>query len=163
MAMNKTTGDNDLMEELERLDRWLDGTDEGERPLDVLRAGGMVIPDASTLDDEALHGKLWELLEGMACIGMIVESTDHLSDRKLYEYLVTDALLEETMLGSSGAWHISPVRDDDSDIYLRYYADDETRAEWQRDFDHVLPPKEPRPYDRDRLLPGQRIEEEADA
>jgi len=157
------TGESDLIAELERLDRFLDGSEEGERPLEVLRAGGLQIPDASTLDDEALHRTLWELLERMASIGVVVDSTDHLSDRKLYEFLVTEALLEETRLGDSGVWHISPVRDGDDDIYLRYYADDETRADWVRDFGSVLPPKEPRPFDRDRLLPQQRFEEEPDA
>jgi hypothetical protein len=53
----------------------------------------------------------------------------------------------------SGAWHISPVRDDDSETYLRYYADEETRERWAREFGCVLPPKEKLPYDRDRLLP----------
>jgi hypothetical protein len=37
---------------------------------------------------------------------------------------------------------------------LRYYADDEVRKDWAKDFpDSELPPHETPPYDRDRLLP----------
>lgn len=99
----------------------------------------------------------------MAAICMVVESTDHLSDRELYRWLVTDALCEETFLplpGSGGAWHTSPIggcSEEDNEIYLRYYADDDTRERWHRDFGETLPPKEKPPYDRDRLLPGQEV------
>lgn len=151
--------DDDPIAELERLDRFFDGEEEGERPIDVLRNNGLSIPDERELDDESLHAKLWEIINAMDAIGMILESTDHLSDRELYRYLVTDALREETVLptpGGGGAWHISPIggcSDEDNEIYLRYYADDDTRKRWQHDFGAALPPKEKPPYDRDRLLP----------
>jgi hypothetical protein len=161
--MKKTT--DDVIAELERIDDFFDGG-EGQRPLDALRAGGMVIPDETSLDDEALHQKLWELIAGMASIGMVLESTDHLSDRALYRYLVTDGLLEETPLFGLGMWHLSPIgggSEEDNEIYLRYYADDKTRARWKSEFGETLPPKEPLPFDRDRRLPSQTFEEEPDA
>ena len=149
----------DPIAELERLDRFFDGEEEGERPIDVLRNKGISIPDECDLDDESLHARLWEIIKAMDAVGMILESTDHLSDRELYRYLVTDALCEETILptpGSGGRWHISPIgggSEEDNEIYLRYYADDETREQWHRDFGATLPAKEPPPFDRDRLLP----------
>jgi hypothetical protein len=97
----------------------------------------------------------------MAELGMYLESTDHLSDRDLYRYLITDALREETVLlepGSGGGWHISPIggcSEEDNEIYLRYYADDQSREAWRGNSDDPLPPKEKLPFDRDRLLPGQ--------
>jgi hypothetical protein len=152
--------DHDPIEEIERLERFFDGEEEGERPIEVLRINGVSIPDERGLDDDSLHTKLWEIINAMAAVGMYVESTDHLSDRELYRYLVTDALREETILpthGSGGGWHISPIGDSDEDneIYLRYYADDETRTRWHRDFSSTLPVKEKPPFDRDRLLPVQ--------
>jgi hypothetical protein len=151
--------DDDPIAELERLDRFFDGEEEGERPIDVLRNKGVSIPDERHLDDVALHAKLWEIINAMDAVGMVLESTDHLSDRELYRYLVTDALLEETILptpGSGGRWHISPIgggSEEDNEIYLRYYAGDDMRKHWQRDFGGTLPPKEKPPFDRDRLLP----------
>lgn len=155
--------DHNAMAELERLDRFLGGEEDGHRPIDVLRRNGISIPDERELDDAALHAKLWEILHGMAAIAMVVESTDHLSDRELYRWLVTDGLCEETFLplpGTGGTCHTSPIggcSEEDNEIYLRYYADDEERERWQNDFGEALPPKEKAPYDRDRLLPGQEV------
>ena len=148
--------ETDVIAELERIDRFFDGEEAGDVPLEVLRARGVDIPAVPPEDAAALRAKLMEIIEGMFEIGIVVEQTDHLSDAELYRFLVDDALLEETMIstGGGGAWHISPVRDDDSETYLRYYADDETRERWHREFGCVLPPKEKLPYDRDRLLAG---------
>lgn len=151
--------ENDLIAELERMDRFFEGEEAGDIPLEVLRGRGIDIPGMPPGDEVALRAKLWELIEGMADIGMVLDDTDHLSDAELYRYLVDDALLVETMLSSDagGIWHISPVgggSEEDNEIYLRYYADDEDRERWHREFGDVLPPKETLPYDRDRLLPG---------
>jgi hypothetical protein len=148
--------EDDVIAELERIDRFFGGEEAGDVPLEVLRARGVDIPKEPPAEDGALRAKLMEIIEGLFEIGIVVEQTDHLSDAELYRFLVDDALLEETIIsiGGGGAWHISPVRDDDSEIYLRYYADDETRERWHREFGCVLPAKEALPYDRDRLLPG---------
>ncbi|HXH90532.1 MAG TPA: hypothetical protein VNN25_03050 [Thermoanaerobaculia bacterium] len=54
--------DHDPLAEIERLDRFFDGDEEGERPIDVLRASGVSIPDERDLDDATLHARLWELI-----------------------------------------------------------------------------------------------------
>lgn len=147
---------SNVAQELERLDQWLDGKKKGDIPLEVLRLRGMEIPeDDAALDDAALHAKLWEIIRAMAELGLILESTNHLSDRELYRYLVGDCLRKETLLSGGGYWHISPIggfSEEDIEIYLRYYADDETRATWDEDAE--MPPKERQPFDRDRFLPG---------
>jgi hypothetical protein len=152
-------GPDDLIAELERMDRFFAGEEAGDVPLEILRARGIDIPRVPPADAAALRAKLWELIEAMAGIGVLIESTDHLSDGELYRYLVEEALLEETVLSSSagGTWHISPIgggSEEDSAIYLRYYADDEERERWHREFGDPLPPKEKLPFDRDRFLPG---------
>jgi hypothetical protein len=146
----------DPIAELERLDAFLDGSEPGQRPIDALAARGVDVPDEATLDDSALHERLWIVIHAMAEIGMVLDSTDHLSDRELYRWLATDVLVEETFLSDdvNGAWHMSPIggfSEEDIAIYLRYYADDADR----RTMGNIdtLPPREKRPYDRDRFLP----------
>jgi hypothetical protein len=150
--------EDDLIAELERVDRFFEGEEAGEIPLEVLRERGMDIPAVPLDDAAALRAKLFEIIEAMYEIGIVVESTDHLSDAELYRFLVDDALLHETIISiAGGTWHISPIgsgSEEDNDIYLRYYADDDYREQWHRDFGDPLPPKEKLPYDRDRLLPG---------
>ena len=157
--------DDDIIEELERIDRFFDGTEPGEIPLEVFREAGMEIPDDdAALGDDALGAKLREIADAMFSFGMVIEDTDHLSDRELYRWLVGDALREETILTTDprSTWHLSPIggcSEEDIEVHLRYYADDEQRERWEREFGGPLPPKEPRPYDRDRFLPN--VEERA--
>ena len=154
--------DDEIMSHLERLDRFLSGEDEGEKPIDALGARGIEIPDDAALDDGVLHAKLWEIFEGMADLGIFIDSTDHLSDRELYRFLVNDALAQPEFFGEpNGICQISPIgggSEEDNEIYLRYYADDETREMWRRDFEMELPPKEKPPYDRERLLPNGELQ-----
>ena len=148
--------ERDVIEELERLDAFFDGTVAGEVPLEILRKRGIDLLDPSTLSDEEVHRKLWEVIGAMAPLGLYLDSTDHLSDRELYRFL-GEVLLEETMLSANpdSAWHLSPIgggSEEDNEIYLRYYADDDDRKQWMGD-GATIPPKEPLPFDRDRLLP----------
>jgi hypothetical protein len=83
-----------------------------------------------------------------------------LSDRELYQLLWGDGLHEDTkdmVMDESSACHIdllSGGSEEDNQPYLKYYADDEEREQWHRDYpedsipDHVDPP-----YDRDQYLP----------
>lgn len=149
---------------VEEFVRRLEASENPERaPLDVLRERGMEIPPATSLSEEAVAAKLTEVIEGMADLGIVLRSTDHLSDRELYRLLTTETLVEpmlpaegDALPGSFifidllGGWSAEDVQ-----TFLRYYADDETRAEWAKDDpDLVLPPRETPPYDRDRTLPG---------
>jgi hypothetical protein len=109
-----------------------------------------------------LLGDLWGLLERLADINVVVEMTDHLSDAELLEYL--QSTLDEPMVFPSHpdtVTHLEAGSSEDEGIYLRYYADDMTRAEWQRASPETpIPPKEKPPYDRDRLMPEPRRDRE---
>lgn len=129
------------------------------RPLDALLKAGFPLPPAAELDDASLRTKLWELIGELARRRLFLHSTDHLSDRELYIWLLTDALKEE-MMGFGlpfGNCHLDVLgsgSEEDVILQMRYYADDQERASWLKDFsDFPMPAKEPRPYDRDRLLP----------
>jgi len=118
----------------------------------------IVMTPPTELDDASLHAKLQEVLLVLAKIRCFLEHTDHLSDRELYTWLWTDALREETpdLSQLGGAWHMSPIGscdDKDMAIFLKYYASENERRQWQEECpSDALPPRCPLPYDRDRNL-----------
>lgn len=95
--------------------------------------------------------ELTNLIWNLADLSIYIDSVDHLSDRELYTELL-EFCDEPNMFfpGNKRAccgW--SPIGSgEDEDTYLRYYADDETRKRWVRDFKVILPPKEALPYPR---------------
>ncbi len=117
----------------------------------------MVPPDE--LDGAGLQTKLKEVLHALAAMRCFLHDTDHLSDRELYTWMWTDGLREETpdMAQLGGAWHTSPIgscTDEDTAIFLKYYASEKERRRWKKDFPNdVLPPRCPLPYHRGRTLP----------
>jgi hypothetical protein len=123
----------------------------------VQRGVGMVPP--AELDDTNLRAKLQEVLCALAAIRCFLQDTDHLSDRELYTWLWSDGLREETpdLSQLGGAWHTSPIgsgTDEDSNIFLKYYASEKERRRWKKEFPNdKLPLRCPLPYDRDRNLP----------
>jgi hypothetical protein len=49
---------------------------------------------------------------------------------------------------------VSSGSDEDNDVYLKFFADEDYRQRWAEQFpDHPIPPHVDPPYDRDRLLP----------
>lgn len=134
----------------------------------VLEEAGVGLPAPNSLDDAALHAKLWEVIEALAKRDTLLHHTDHLSDRQLYEHLWGDSLREETTImpaGSGWTCHldlISSGSEEDNQISLRYYDDEEHRERWAKDFpEDVIPPHEDLPHDRDRFLP-RGVREEPD-
>jgi hypothetical protein len=126
----------------------------------MLRNAGFDMPVPDDLDDGELTTRLWEVIERIASLGAYLLHTNHLSDRELYAYLYGDALREEAMLfpeDRNYAYMIDLTgsgSDEDNQIYFRYYADEEYRAQWAKDWpDDEMPPREEPPYARDLHLP----------
>lgn len=125
-----------------------------------LTDAGVGLPDPAALDDAELHVALWDVIRGLAVLRAYLHRTDHLSDRELYEYLWRDALREVNEMpppNSGWRYHLDPLggcSEEDVQLSLRYYDDEETRQHWARDFpeDHI-PAHEDPPFDRDRFLP----------
>lgn len=131
---------------------------------EILTRAGIEMPPAEPLDDEALTAKLWEIIHALAARNTYLERTDHLSNRELYKHLVEDSFHEITKDFSYPGMNchidiLGGCSDEDLQLNLRYYADEEERARWAADFpEDVIPPKEPLPYDRDRHFPKARYE-----
>lgn len=125
---------------------------------------GVGIPKPTELADEAIPTKLDEIVSTMASLGAYLLHTDHLSDRQLYEYLYDEGLREEAVLfpeNPSYAYMIDLTgsgSDEDNQIYLKYYADEEHRRQWAMDWpEDPMPEKAVARYDRDSRLPQSPI------
>ena len=128
--------------------------------LQQLERAGVSMPAPETLTDREVTAKLWEVINKLAQLRIFLEETDHLSDRELYTTLWSDELREETkdvLLDQDSACHyqmLSSGSDEDNQLYLKYYADENWRKDWQAEYpDDPMPDHEDPPYDRDRLLP----------
>jgi hypothetical protein len=143
---------------------WQHVVDYEEAPwttnLQQLEKAGVSLPPPDSLKDEELTAKLWEVIQKLALLHVFIEQTDHLSDRELYTHLWTDSLREETKempMAANSAYHIQILgsgSEEDNMLYLKYYADDAARQQWQEDFPgDPIPRHEVLPYDRDRALP----------
>ncbi len=127
---------------------------------DVLASKGISMPPARELDDAQVSAKLWEVIREMALFGHYLTSTDHLSDRELYELLWNETLRDPTSILPSDPYfccHIDLLggwSEEDTQIYLKYYAEQEERERWSEEWPEIpIPPHEDPPYDRDRHLP----------
>jgi hypothetical protein len=128
---------------------------------DALVKKGVQLPAPEQMDDPRLTATLWEVIRGMALFGAYLHSTDHLSDRELYHRLWAEILHEPTVLMPENpcfTQHIDIIgafSEEDIQLYLKYYADEEARQRWVEQFPaDIMPVHEAPPYDRDRHLPG---------
>ena len=127
---------------------------------DLLVKGGMTLPAPQEMEDTPLSEKLQQVINALALLGAYLENTDHLSDRELYTELWEDALREEAVVmpgDDNYACHIDLLgsgSEEDTHLYLKYYADEEHRRHWRTEFpDDEVPDHQQPPLDRDRNLP----------
>ena len=124
-----------------------------------LLAIGIQLPEPSSIADADLKGKLWEVLAGLNKLGVYLNHTDHLSDRELYAKLWNEILTAEVPqfdeFGSNHVTVLHPGDDADDRLYLKYFADEEWREHWLKDYPgYAMPPHEDPPFNRDILLPN---------
>lgn len=133
---------------------------EWQTPRAILGRHGYVPLAPSELDDRQLPGRLWELLYAAAARRFFFHATDHLSDHELYAELWERGLRDPAHPPGrnprGGCFHdfLGSWDEDDMRLWLRYYANDEQRAEFQKEWPRQpLPPKEKPPANRDWRLP----------
>ncbi|MFO7903388.1 MAG: hypothetical protein ACQESR_21820 [Planctomycetota bacterium] len=111
----------------------------------------LVLPHPDTVDDQQLHELLWRTIHRLHDECVLLELTDHLSDRELYCLLMRDILpAREKKIDVRGnylQWHCLD-KDEDPETWLRYYASPAERQRWLEETGGVLPPAEPPPYPR---------------
>ncbi|MEM9588694.1 MAG: hypothetical protein AAGA03_15540 [Planctomycetota bacterium] len=112
----------------------------------------LVIPAPETLDDADLRRTLWKTVDQLYTQRIVLQYTDHLSDRELYRLIYRDILPScEKKLhvpNHDFTWHCV----EDTDTWLRYYADPVERRRYQEDNQAELPPTEAPEFRRQ--LPG---------
>jgi hypothetical protein len=125
-----------------------------------LANAGLQVPPPEALSDEAIHQKLWEVINRMASLGAYLQNTNHLSDRELYSFLYREGLREEVVLFPENPSYMYGLdllgsgSEEDMQVYMRYFADEEYRQKWAADFpDFEIPLREQPPFDRDKDLP----------
>jgi len=132
-------------------------------PRKFLADCGFIVKAPEEVGDDELSGELWRVIWAMALLRLLLERTDHLSDRELYERLYEEELTEPTnfqpgepeapiyvtdLLGGYGP--------DEIRLLLTYYADrlEEDHVATLRDsLEGDIPQPRERPHDRDRFLP----------
>jgi len=137
--------------------------EEGEYApfFDRLIKAGVELPAPDELKtDGQVHEKLWEVIHSLQLMNVFISQTNHLSDRELYTELWSDTLREEMMVMPDvpnfhcGLDMMGSYGEEDMYLYLKYYADEERRQEWLKDFpDYEMPEHEDPKYDQDHLLP----------
>jgi hypothetical protein len=117
----------------------------------------LVLPPHDTLSDAQMQQWLDQTLRQLFDRNILLDFTGHLSDRQLYCLIARDILPERekkvAIANTYLHWQcIDPVVEEEN--WLRYYADDDERREWQLDTGLALPPMEELPFPR--ALPRRR-------
>lgn len=111
----------------------------------------LALPPPDTLDDERLHDALWETIQRLYDNRIVLDFTDHLSDRQLYTLIYRDILptREKRVDRADNYLHWDCAdASGDPEVWLRYYATEEERQDWSDDWNEPLPPVEPLPFPR---------------
>lgn len=119
----------------------------------------LAFPHPANLSDAELPEALKGVIEKLYEKQIVLDFTDHLSDRALYELIVLQILpTREKKVEHPECyrhWDCSYSSEEEShaDVWLTYYASDEDREIWQEQNGCALPPKRMPLYPR--TLPGE--------
>ena len=110
----------------------------------------LVLPLPEKLDDRALSRKLWETIHKLYGQRIVLEFTDHLSDRQLYCLIYRDILpsFEKKIDQPRNYLHWHCVDDSEAETWLRFYASPDEREQWQMENGGELPESVIPPYIR---------------
>jgi len=109
-------------------------------------------PRPDTLTDEQLHEILWDLIYRLYEKRIVLDFTDHLSDRELYTLIYRHILPSREKKLEQATHYIHwdcSAADGDPEVWLRYYASEAERQAWATRYGQPLPPKCLPPYPRE--------------
>lgn len=161
MAIDPKQFKDSYEEYARKMDLFMDGptTTYFQQLLDA----GVKLPEPDALSDAEIRTKLWEVIAGLEKRRAFLERTNHLNDRELYAKLWQEVLRGDTPaideIGFSSHLDLVRAGEDEADtqVYLKYYADEADRGRWHSDFpEDTIPAREAPLFTRDDLLPGPR-------
>ncbi|MGE0607187.1 MAG: hypothetical protein AB7O62_08855 [Pirellulales bacterium] len=118
------------------------------------------LPKPSELTDERLHEVLWATIHQLYDQRIVLDFTDHLSDRQLYQLIFRDILpsqekqIDYRPAGCYLHWDCADAALN-PEIWLKHYATEIERKMWAESNYEPLPDREPAPYPRQ--LPRQPL------
>jgi hypothetical protein len=112
----------------------------------------LAMQPACTLDDEQVHERLWQVIEKLFAKRVVLEYTDHLSDRELYALIRRDilpaAVKRVDMPDNFFHWDCSASDAEDATIWLTFYASEQEREQWRLEEGRDPPPAQVPAYPR---------------
>ena len=106
----------------------------------------LALQPACTLDDEQVRDRLWDTVERLYSQRVVLDFTDHLSDRELYSLIRRDILPATVkrvdLPDNFFHWDCSASDGEDSTIWLTFYASDEEREQWSMEEGRDPPPRQ---------------------
>ena len=111
----------------------------------------LVLPSPDMMSDDELSDILFDTIDQLYGKQIVLDFTNHLSDRELYCLIIRDILpsaekkidLPKNYLH----WHCLDSADDE-ETWLRFYASNRDRENWQERTGRPLPPREEPPFPR---------------
>jgi hypothetical protein len=111
----------------------------------------LVLYAPDKLNDQQLREQLAETLQRLYDQRIVLDFTEHLSDRQLYTLIIRDILPSHEkkidLPRNYLHWHCLDM-DVQPEVWLSYYASDEEREVWSQETGQELPPQLPAPHPR---------------
>lgn len=111
----------------------------------------LVLPAPDSLDEQQLRTMLYQTIDRLFEKRIVLDFTDHLSDRDLYCLIFRDILpAHEKLIDRRNNylhWDCANT-DGDPDTWLRYYASEDDRQAWVEETEGYLPQVEVPPFTR---------------
>lgn len=110
----------------------------------------LVLPRPDSLDDDLLSSLLYDTIDRLFSVRVVLEMTEHLSDRELYTVIYRDILpaceKKVDLPGNYLCWRC--LDESDTETWLSYYATEAERLQWLETCDGPLPEPLELPFPR---------------
>ncbi len=112
----------------------------------------LALQPVCTLDDEQVRERLWETIDRLFEKRVVLDYTDHLSDRELYSLIRRDilptAVKRVEIADNFVHWDCSATESDEPTTWLTFYASDAEREQWGLEAGRIPPPRQVPPHPR---------------
>jgi len=110
----------------------------------------LIVPSPERLDNDMLRELLYDTVDRLFQVRVVLEMTEHLTDRQLYTLIYRDILpaceKQVNLKGNYLCWRC--LDEGDEETWLRYYATELDRLQWLENNEGPLPSPEDVPYPR---------------